>query len=123
MRVPLAISQHESPLRGLEWYDEYTNRKGITKQCRTNLFSEHTPFEFGQVFHRPDVIPPPSSLLSADRLSIKQVCDRTRNLLVQELNPSFCEVNLFCTRVLLSKIRAFCVYGSQFRTQCSKREA
>lgn len=61
----------------------------------TDLFRQHTPFEFGQVFHRPNIVPPSCALLSPNGLRIQHVSNPARHFLIFEFDPSFREVRFF----------------------------
>lgn len=82
----------------------------------TDLFSEHIPFEFWEVFHRPNVISPPISLLTSDRLCIEHLCNAACNLFILKLDPSFRKVSFFSRSVFSPKIGTFRIYTVKLKS-------
>lgn len=78
----------------------------------TYLFCEHAPFELRQVLHGPHVVPPAGTLLPTNGLCIQHLRHRSRNFLVFELYPAFCEVHLLRGSELSAKIRSLGIYSS-----------
>ena len=69
------------------------------ERALTYLFSQHIPFEFWQIFHGPDVVPPTRAFLPAYGPSIEHGSDRPRDALVHELDPSLCVMRFFRGRI------------------------
>lgn len=61
----------------------------------TDLLRQHIPLETGEIFHRPDVVPPPSALLATDRLPVQHLSYSSRNTFVEEFDPALRVMRLF----------------------------
>ena len=59
-------------------------------QQRTDLLAQLVPAKPWQILHRPDVVLP--ALTLPDRLGVEHFRDRTRDALVEELDPTLLEV-------------------------------